>query len=204
MLASATIAAQAQVTRYETNNLRKIVYTGQTTGCQQVSTFNGTYTIYQAVVPLPELSNSIAPPVVSVLAKFNGAYVPLGESDLSGLSHYGAVPPVSFMSGNAYLYWEDVRQSSTNIYFTDFIIAFITEAGTNALPFTLSAAVRPSGTTISFPTETGKVYGIEYTPNLAATSAWQVLTGGIAGTGGPLTVTDTNMVDRKFYRGKAQ
>jgi hypothetical protein len=56
---------------------------------------------------------------------------------------------------------------------------------------------------ISFPTVAGKVYGVEYSANLAA---WSVLTSGIAGTGGHYEFNDPSAGGnaQRFYRVRVQ
>jgi len=62
----------------------------------------------------------------------------------------------------------------------------------------------PSGTNflVQFPTISGKHYRVDYTTNLPPPATWPVLLPSVLGTGGQMTITNTNgaVFDQRYYR----
>ena len=57
---------------------------------------------------------------------------------------------------------------------------------------------------VDFQTRPNRLYRLEYTPSLASSNAWTVLTNSLSTTGAWLSVTDSNAAPRRFYRLKAR
>lgn len=56
------------------------------------------------------------------------------------------------------------------------------------------------GTEVFFPSTAGRLYHVEYRPDLQPTGPWNLLAGSLAGSGALLRVTDTNPLSPRFYR----
>ncbi|MFO1488284.1 MAG: glycoside hydrolase family 88 protein [Verrucomicrobiota bacterium] len=61
----------------------------------------------------------------------------------------------------------------------------------------LSPAQQP---VLSFPTESGKTYFVQWRPDLSPASNWQMLATNLPGSGGVLSFADTNRLGQRFYR----
>jgi hypothetical protein len=70
---------------------------------------------------------------------------------------------------------------------------------TNTSPVTLKASVNGQTITISFPTQPGLVYQVEYKNHLTD-STWMPLGAAISGNGAVEAITDTMTVSGRFYR----
>lgn len=60
-------------------------------------------------------------------------------------------------------------------------------------------SIQGRGNGLFFGTVTGRLYSVKYSDDLLA-GGWGIIVSNLAGTGGPLQVTDTNDVSRRWYR----
>lgn len=75
-----------------------------------------------------------------------------------------------------------------------------TDPGDPASCLRLVPAGGPAGPGASFLSRTSRTYAVEYRDRLLPAGAWVDLTNGLSGTGEPISVTDTNAGDQRFYR----
>ena len=69
-------------------------------------------------------------------------------------------------------------------------------------PVSLSAQVTDGNLVISWPTQSGRTYQVEYTDDLTS-GAWSPLSGPLLGTGGPILVTNSLALStQRFFRVK--
>jgi hypothetical protein len=92
----------------------------------------------------------------------------------------------------------------TNTFAISNSIVVVYETPSISPPFKLAATVSPSGVSLTVPTTTSRTYAVEYTPVLPPTNPWHILVSNIVGTGGPVSVTDSNNAKQRFYRALEQ
>ena len=102
-----------------------------------------------------------------------------------------------------------------DFYGTDTFSYQVCDSGGNCATATVTVVVSPAATssfaaqislapdtrlpTISFPTLAGHFYHVQYRDDLTA-GPWSILATNLAGFGAALSVTDTNLAARRFYR----
>jgi hypothetical protein len=69
-------------------------------------------------------------------------------------------------------------------------------------PFAAQIAVSPAprSPTISFPTTAGRSYYVQSLSDMPALGAWHLLVTNIAGSGSVMSISDTNLASRRYYR----
>jgi hypothetical protein len=92
----------------------------------------------------------------------------------------------------------------TNIFAISNSIVVVYETPSISSSFKLDATVSPLGVSVIVPTTTGRTYAVQYTPVLPLTNSWNILFSNIVGTGGPVSVTDSNRANQRFYRALEQ
>jgi rhamnogalacturonyl hydrolase YesR len=106
------------------------------------------------------------------------------------------VPDTNFCGTDSFTY--QVCDSGGNCA-TATVKVVVSPATTNALAAQISLAPDTHLPTISFPTLAGQFYHVQYCDGLAA-GPWSILATNLAGSGAALSVTDTNLAVRRFYR----
>lgn len=208
-----TLHAQTLVRQESSNQIKKVVYTGNASQFPQT---NGSSGVYYAIVPVPEI-NLTNMPSVTVLISPMGSYnqTPSGWYPVD----YGTYDNVSvaFTNGICYLGWSEpgafVNSLSAlidNAVFTNFMIIVVYEdnSATQQISSTnqINAALGNSGTNVNstteinlnFATQPKALYYIQSSQNL---TSWTNFDGPFLGNGNAFLKTyPTTNQSKQFFR----
>ena len=198
---SITISAYADLTRMETSTVTKITYFGKVTDCAQEVRQSGSYRFFNALVPIPEFTNAVSPPAICVLAEFKEGWgVFPSQFDWRDPGSSAPLEAVVITNGIMHLTWK-IDGGGSSTYFTNFAVCLIVDS---AQPQLGQAKLRiqkgASEAILSFVTEQGVTYALEYADRITTATDWLELTNGIVGSGETKKVMDYTVESERYYR----